>query len=231
MDKEFIANASHELRTPITILHGFAQALRDHPNLSRQTIGEIAEKIVRTSQRLENLIQSLLALADIDNFSESRLQTTNLVPIVEHCKEIILSIHPTAEISFSSKLPNAYVLASLQLIDLAIMNLLENAIKYSHKPPKIQILIDSFETDIRLEVRDEGIGIPEADLPYIFDRFYTVDKARSHKSGGTGLGLSIVKTIIEKHGGSVCVASQLGIGSSFTLSLPMKSDLHTESNR
>ena len=103
------------------------------------------------------------------------------------------------------------------------MNLLENAVKYSPDPAKITLTIDKgAENTVQLRIKDEGIGIPEKDLPRIFDRFYTVDKARSRKSGGAGLGLSIVKTIIEKHNGRINVDSEVGKGSCFTVALPLK---------
>lgn len=221
MDKDFIANVSHELRTPITIIQGFAETLRDHMGLSRKKLGEISEKIVRTSQRLEKLIQSLLILSDVDHLPEHSLQMTDLVSLAEHCKHLFLTAHPMAKIAFATNRQSVQVLATPDLLDLAIMNLLDNAIKYSSSQQHIHLSIQSIEEKVCLEVRDQGIGIPEADLPHIFNRFYTVDKARSRKSGGAGLGLAIVKTIIEKHRGTISVSSQLGAGSTFTITLPL----------
>ncbi|MBM3184609.1 MAG: GHKL domain-containing protein [Chlamydiae bacterium] len=223
MDKDFIANASHELRTPITIIRGFAETLRDHPKLTAHALSDISEKIVRTSERLEKLIQSLLMLADIENFSKYKFQTTDLVALAEQCKNLVLTIHPMVHLTFTAEPNSIFVLAVPQLLDLAIMNLLENAVKYSPSPSQIHLTIQVVNHDVCLEVRDLGIGIPESDLPYIFDRFYIVDKARSRKSGGTGLGLSLVKTIVEKHKGTISVASRLGAGSTFTIALPLKS--------
>ncbi len=218
MGKDFITNASHELRTPITILRGFAETLQDHPELSPQTLKSIAEKIVRTSHRLENLVKSLLTLADIENYSPDQVQTTDLVQLTQNCKQFAAAAHRTSHIAFQSDLESAPIFGDPHLLDLAVMNLIENGIKYSQSPAEIAISIRKRESEVQLTVQDKGIGIPDADLPHIFDRFYTVDKARSRKSGGTGLGLSIVKTIVEKHKGSVSVASQLGSGSAFTIS-------------
>ncbi len=221
MGKDFIANASHELRTPITIIRGFAETLQDHPNLSSETLCEIAGKIVRTSGRLDKLIKGLLMLADIENLCVEKFQMIDLVALLEQSKHLLLASHPNAHLTFSSDLLRASVAADPLLLELAIMNLLENAVKYSPMPASIELSIHAAGSEARIEVRDQGIGIPEGDLSYVFDRFYTVDKARSRKSGGAGLGLSIVKTIVEKHDGKVTAASELGKGSTFTISLPL----------
>ncbi len=226
MGKDFIANASHELRTPITILRGFAETLQDHPELPPQTLKSIAGKVVRTSHRLENLVKSLLTLADIENYSPDQMQTTDLVQIAENCKQLATASHRTSHIAFQSDLESAPIFGDPHLLDLAIMNLIENGIKYSKSPAEIALSIRKREREVQLTVQDKGIGIPDADLPHIFDRFYTVDKAHSRKSGGTGLGLSIVKTIVEKHKGTVSVASQLGVSSAFMISFPLADRNH-----
>ena len=223
MGKDFIANASHELRTPITIIRGFAETLQDLKNPSKELLHDITEKIVRTSGRLDKLVKSLLTLADIENVSEQSFRTADIVSLAEHCKHLLLAAHPQAKVSLVSELPKALVKADSDLVDLAIMNLLENSVKYSSNPAQIEIEIRQHDKEVALNVKDKGIGIPEGDLPHIFNRFYTVDKARSRKSGGAGLGLSIVKTIVEKHSGRVGVSSQLGQGSMFSLYFPLKS--------
>ncbi|MBS0624580.1 MAG: PAS domain-containing protein [Verrucomicrobia bacterium] len=223
MGKDFIANASHELRTPITIIRGFAETLQDIPDISQQMMHEITEKIVRTCGRLDKLVKSLLTLADIENLSEERFRTCDLSVIVENCKHILLAAHPEVRMDIEKKTQKPYVIADGDLLDLAIMNLLENAVKYSPAPAYVAVTIEKMdEKTVRLSIQDKGIGIPEKDLPHIFDRFYTVDKARSRKSGGAGLGLSIVKTIIDKHKGTIRVISQPGEGSCFMISLPSK---------
>ena len=221
MGKDFIANASHELRTPITVICGFAETLHDVPNLSPSLIQEITEKIFKTCMRLDALVKSLLTLADIENISASQFHFVDLTLVAENCKQLIQIAHPKANIGVQRKVPQAMILADANLLEMAVMNLLENAIKYSPAPAQIHITVDSIEGQAQFKVKDCGIGIPEADLPRIFDRFYTVDKARSRRFGGTGLGLSIVKTIVRKHQGDISVASQLGQGSTFTIRLPL----------
>ncbi len=222
MGKDFIANASHELRTPITIIRGFAETLSDLPDISKELLKDITEKIVRTCGRLDKLVKSLLTLSDIENLSDDKFRPTDLVLLTENCKHLLLTAHRNAVVTFHTELNRAIIVADGDLLDLAIMNLLENAIRYSPAPAQIDISIERVGEDVHLNIRDRGIGIPEADIPHIFDRFYTVDKARSRKSGGAGLGLSIVKTIVDKLRGYVSVSSELGKGSTFTISLPLK---------
>lgn len=220
MGKDFIANASHELRTPITIIRGFAETLNDLPDISREMLKEITEKIVRTSHRLDSLVKSLLTLTDIENLNADRLLPVDIVLICDNCKHMILAAHLNAKVNFHKQIEKGIVLADPDLLEMAVMNLLQNAVKYSPAPAQIELFVGQKGDHFFIRVEDRGIGMPEADLPHIFDRFYTVDKARSRKFGGTGLGLSIVKTIIQKHRGSIEVTSQLGHGSAFTLLLP-----------
>lgn len=218
--KNFIANASHELRTPITIVRGFAEMLQNVSRLSPQTMVDITNKIVRTCDRLDKLVKSLLTIADLEHFSESRFRVCNLSSLIENCKHLLLIAYPDVNLRVS-EIEEVSVLGDFDLLDLAIMNLLENAVKYSLPQANIQISVRLIGKMVQIRFQDQGIGIPEADLPHIFDRFYTVDKARSRKSGGAGLGLSLVKTIIEKHRGTIAVESILGKGTTFTIGLPI----------
>ncbi len=217
MGKDFISNASHELRTPITIIRGFAETLQDLPDLSQEMLKEITEKIVRTCGRLDKLVRSLLTLSDIENISPDRFKPADLVLLAEGCKHNLLAAHPTAQVSLKSDFEAAPIMADVDLLELAVSNILENAVKYSQPPAQIEMTIYQSNENVCITIKDKGIGISERDIPHIFDRFYTVDKARSRKSGGTGLGLSIVKTIVDKHKGKVTATSEVGKGSTFTL--------------
>ncbi len=221
MGKDFIANASHELRTPITIIRGFAETLQDLPDLSPAMLKQITEKIVRTCDRLNNLVKNILLLADMENVASSRFHGCDLGAILENCKHMLLSVHEEVSVSIDQKKEEIKILADPDLIELALMNLLENAVKYSAGVPEIAIFLDQNDQEVCLRVEDKGIGIPAQDLGRIFERFYTVDKARSRRHGGAGLGLSIVKTIVEKHGGKINVTSQVGIGTAFQIQLPV----------
>ena len=110
--------------------------------------------------------------------------------------------------------------ADPDLLELAMMNLLENGIKYSKPPAHLTIHLRETKNDVIIAIQDRGIGIPTDDIPHIFQRFYTVNKSHSRRLGGAGLGLSIVKTIIDKHEGTISVASELGHGTTFTITLP-----------
>jgi two-component system phosphate regulon sensor histidine kinase PhoR len=220
MGKDFVANASHELRTPITIIRGFAETLQDMPELPPEMLSDIIEKIVRNCQRMDNLVKSLLTLADIENLPLSRFQECDLIALAENCRQFVLAVYEHAQIAIEKIKESVTVFADPDILELAIINLMDNAAKYSHPPAQITVTIDQQGEEACIAIRDQGIGIPAQDLEHIFDRFYTVNKAHSRRLGGAGLGLSIVKTIIEKHEGTIAVTSILGKGTTFTISLP-----------
>ncbi len=219
MGKEFIANASHEIRTPITVIRGFAETLYEHPELPESTRVEIVKKMVRTSDRLNTILQSLLTLNDVENLTSSHFVECDLKTIIHDCKDLLSSLHK--RVQFYIDLPeNLFIQGEVGLLQLAFMNILENGIKYSEKPAVIFLKAREEEGVISFFIEDKGIGIPKEDITYIFERFYRVDKARSRKLGGLGLGLSIVKNIVEKHGGTISVYSQENKGTQFRLQFP-----------
>ncbi|MBP9841239.1 MAG: ATP-binding protein [Simkaniaceae bacterium] len=217
MGKEFIANASHELRTPITIIKGFAEMLQDLPEVSELMLADITEKIIRNCHRMNHLVKGLLTLADLDNLTESKAHVCDLVSMIDRCGYNLLAVYPESHLE--TFLPKGEVLiqADGNLVELAIMNLLENGVKYSNGPANLTVTIEAKKESVKMTIADQGIGIPEEDLPHIFERFFTVNKAHSRKLGGAGLGLSIVKAIVQKNGGTISVASRLGEGTTFTL--------------
>jgi two-component system phosphate regulon sensor histidine kinase PhoR len=222
MRRDFIANASHELKTPITIIKGFAEALHDNPGLGRETQLEVTEKIVRNCNRMGALIKDLLTLADIENIPSSRLHDCNLAHLMEQCRSILLEVFPETKMTIVELQPDIHLVADIDLLELAFINLIENAAKYSKLPAEIKVTLDEIDKEVIIHIADKGIGIPQADQEHIFDRFYTVDKAHSQKMGGSGLGLSIVKTIVEKHFGTITLQSELGKGTIFTLRFPQR---------
>nr|NGX27263.1 Sensor protein SrrB [Chlamydiota bacterium] len=223
MGKDFVANASHELRTPITIIKGYAETLHDLPKLQPNQLIEITEKIGRNCERMENLVSNLLTLADIENLPESRFHEYDLIPLLENCRHMIRSVYPDAKINLEKSVETVLVGADAGLLELAFINLLDNAVKYSEPPAQIIIQIDiNEEEEVVVQIRDQGRGIPPEDIDHIFERFYRVDKTHSRRLGGAGLGLSIVKTIITKHDGTIEVTSEVGKGSTFVITLPMR---------
>ena len=223
MRKDFIANASHELKTPITIIQGFAEMLHDNVDLPEQTILQLTEKIVRNCKRMTTLIKDLLTLSDVENIPESRLIECDLEEIIFNCVDNVKEMYPDAEIIVKNSMPQPiHLLADPNLMEHAFINLIENAAKYSPHPANITISLNVIDNKIQIQIADKGIGIPEADLEHIFERFYTVDKAHSQKLGGSGLGLSIVETIIHKHFGRIKVDSKLNEGTTFTILIPIE---------
>jgi len=223
MGKDFIANASHELRTPITIIRGYAETLHDMPKLSQEQLLEVTEKIEKNCERMEALVKNLLTLADIENLPESRFQDCDLVSVLENCLHMLSSVYPDAKIELQKTTDTLLIGADSGLLELAIMNLLNNAAKYSDPPAQITMRLSlTEEEEVIIQIEDKGKGIPPEDLAHIFERFYRVDKTHSRKLGGAGLGLSIVKTIISKHDGVIEAISELGKGTVFTITLPIR---------
>ena len=225
LGRDFIANASHELKTPITIIRGFAETLHDHPELSHEVYKEITQKIVSNCGRMETLVRNLLTLAAVDEgLPSSRLQECDLVDLVEQAKATILAVHPTAQITIEKKGEHAYFRGDGDLLLQAILNLLDNAVKYSRAPAKVRVVLEQTEREMSIQVIDQGLGIPYEDQDRIFERFYAVDKSHSRSLGGSGLGLSIVERIVEKHGGTISLDSEVGQGSTFTLTFPIQEE-------
>jgi two-component system, OmpR family, phosphate regulon sensor histidine kinase PhoR len=219
MRKDFIANASHELKTPITIIRGFAETLFDHPDLAKEITQDITAKIVRNCERMATLVRDLLALADIENIPSSRIQRFNLKELIEKVKLDVLEVFHDAHIKTNGE--NIMIEGDLDLIEMALLNLMTNAVKYSNHPAEVSVDIAEAADIVTLIIADCGIGISDMDISRIFERFYRVDKARSRKVGGSGLGLSIVETVIKKHFGSIDVKSEVGVGTTFTIKLPL----------
>ncbi|MBI1976998.1 MAG: PAS domain-containing protein [Candidatus Omnitrophica bacterium] len=219
--KEFVANVSHELKTPLTAIQASVETLLDGAINDSSHNRKFLECIEKDAQRLHNLIEDLLQLSRIES-KEIPLKKENVAlsetarRAVGQFKKAIQQKNLTVEMEIGDeKLP-----ADSVQLQRAIDNLVDNAIKYNKQDGRILLRARKEENWIRLEVEDTGIGIPEENLPRIFERFYRVDKARSRELGGTGLGLSIVKHIAERHGGRVEVTSRPGQGSCFTLWLP-----------
>jgi signal transduction histidine kinase len=219
--RDFVANASHELRTPITIIKGFLETMRDMPEISQDLFNEILTKMLRSCERMESLVKSLLILADLENCPKGGFEDCDLVQIVDEVSYNLISLHQQATIETYLKDEKIRIWANTDLLELALRNLLENAVKYSKGLPRIVIRLEVTETSCKIRVKDEGMGIPQKDLPHLFDRFYTVDKTHSRRLGGAGLGLSIVKKIVENHKGTIKVDSKHQEWTEFVMELPL----------
>lgn len=220
MRKDFIANASHELKTPITIIQGFAETLHDHPTLGREMTESITKKIHRNCVKMTELIQDLLALTDVENLPESRLIDCELIEILQHCCRDVQVLFPDAQVRMDlGGHESIQLIGDPSLLELAFKNLIENAAKYSAPPAQIDIKIKTSDQWIEVTIKDRGYGIPPESLDRIFQRFYREESTRQ-KVGGSGLGLSIVEMIIDKHFGKIGVKSELNKGSTFVVQLP-----------
>jgi len=217
LGRDFVANASHELRTPITIIKGFAETIYDLPEISEAMLQDFTEKIVRNCERMDNLVKNLLTLADLDYLPKARMQECDLVGLVDNCSQTLLDLNPDIQIESLQNQEMVVIDGDPDLLELAVMNLLENAVKYSKEKAYITTTIEDCPDCVVLKVTDRGVGIPEEDLGNIFERFYTINKSHSRQLGGAGLGLSIVKTIISKHDAEITVDSTPGKGTTFEL--------------
>ncbi|MFQ5780668.1 MAG: two-component system histidine kinase PnpS [Nitrospiria bacterium] len=220
--RDFIANVSHELRTPVSVIKGYSETLSDG-GLEDQTEAQAFMEIIRkNSIRLENIILDLLQLSRIESGLDPIRPTR--ITLKDAIEKNILLLKPLAnkkQQRFSVSVPPAIRMwADAEKFSLVLINIIDNAVKYTPESGEIRIHADEKETDIRIEIEDDGIGIPKEDLYRIFERFYRVDRTRSRELGGTGLGLSIVKKIVEAHGGEVMVESRIGKGSRFILTFP-----------
>jgi two-component system, OmpR family, phosphate regulon sensor histidine kinase PhoR len=224
--KEFVSNVSHELRTPLTSIKGFVETIRSGDYKLPEEVTRFLTIISSKTDNLCSIVEDILTLSSIERDNEHREISMNLNSIQGIIQDAINTCHWKAvkkNISIKLECPSeVYSCINAPLIEQAIVNLLDNAIKYSNENTDIIILVKSSETELTISVQDHGCGIAEEHLGRVFERFYRVDKARSRKLGGTGLGLSIVKNIISAHNGNVIVNSKIGIGSTFEICLPHK---------
>lgn len=221
--RDFIANVSHELRTPLTSIQAFVEALLDGMVDDPATQMKYLKVIHEETLRLKRLIHDLLDLSLIESGKAKwQMMPLNIKEVVSKVLEKLMpqikekALEVTTE--FADKIPMA--LGNPDRLEQVLINLLHNAIQFTPAGGKIRIRGNACGDEIEVSVADTGEGIPEEDLPHIWERFHKVDKSRSRSSGGTGLGLAIVKHIVEAHGGKVKVESKPGVGSTFTFSIP-----------
>ena len=221
--RDFVANVSHELRTPLSSIKGYAETLLDGAMSDKATLKNFLTIIDRHANRMTALIEDLLTLSMLE--SHQMPMNFESLDIKGLINSIIKGFEKQAKdkdieivMDIGKEIPK--IMADKDRLEQVIVNLVDNAIKYTNKGT---VTVSSREVDnmLQIDVEDTGIGIPEKDIPRIFERFYRVDKGRSRELGGTGLGLAIVKHIIQGHNGKIWVKSELGKGSSFSFSLPL----------
>jgi len=214
---EFVANVSHELKTPITSIKGFAELLANE----KGTANQYTKVILEQSERLLELIDDILLLSEVESKTkDSNIERINLTDLIQEVIQVETNQMKKKEITVDFSSAPIYMHANKNTIFELLLNLIDNATKYNNQGGKIEISVIDLDKEIKISVFDNGIGIPKGDINRIFERFYRVDKSRSKKSGGTGLGLSIVKHIVELYKGTVIVESEIGSYTKIVVSLP-----------
>lgn len=220
--KDFVANVSHELRTPVTSIKGFSETLIDGAYKDESILLSFLEIIQTETNRLETLIEELLELSRVEQSGyQVDAQPTDMKAVIEYAIEMMQPVLAEKKMVLKTSLEAATVAGEANRLVQIIMNLLANATTYSAAEKTITVRLYVKDGQAVTEIEDEGIGVDPSQINRLFERFYRVDKARSRNSGGTGLGLSIVKHLTEAHQGKVEVDSTLGVGTTFTVYLPL----------
>ena len=220
---DFVANVSHELKTPLTSIKGFIETLEDGALEDKENAKRFISIIKKHAQGLTNIVDDLLSLSELE-LGKDRLQKTK-IDLKELIDEVILGFgHSLSmknqKLDFSFKGKDFKIVADRQKLEQVLVNLIDNALKYTAQSGLIKVSISQEENSLLVVVEDNGIGIPKEHLDRIFERFYRVDKARSRQMAGTGLGLAIVKHIIALHNGDISIDSQPNKGTKVKISLP-----------
>jgi signal transduction histidine kinase len=224
MRREFVANVSHELRTPLTSIRTYAETVLEDPDLPTDIKKEFLSVIINESDRMTMIVKDLLDLSRFD--SEKTVLSIEEFSIEMSVRNVYAAIALEAKrrdqvlnLELEWKLPR--IMGDRARIEQVLLNIMANALNYTPNGGTIDVSSGSANDIVWVNISDTGEGIPEDDLPHVFDRFYRVEKARSRESGGTGLGLSIARDIITLHGGDINIASKLGEGTSVTITLPI----------
>ncbi|WP_455544210.1 ATP-binding protein [Intestinibacter sp.] len=225
MRKDFVANVSHELKTPLTSITGFVETLKINDDIDKNTRNHFLDIIEKESNRLKGLIEDILLLSSIENGQDLSYEEVKLFDVFKEVYEIteFIASSKNITVSYAFEDEDVHILGFRDNVKQIFLNLIDNGIKYTPENGRIEVLqhYDENKQNIILEFKDNGIGIPKESLNRIFERFYRVDKARSRDIGGTGLGLAITKHMVKSLGGNIIVESILGIGTDFIVTIPL----------
>lgn len=232
MRRDFVANVSHELKTPITAIKGYLETILEFDNVNQEKAREFLQTALRQTDRLNAIIDDLLKLSEIEQKTEEaaiELEIAPIKPLLEvsaaTCEPIASEKQTQIEIQCAEDLTAPM---NVPLLERAVTNLIDNAIKYSPEKSHVMVLAERTNGEVAIRVIDNGPGIPAEHIPRIFERFYRVDTARSRRLGGTGLGLAIVKHVAQAHRGRVDVVSKVGEGSTFSIYLPLTNSAESQ---
>lgn len=220
MRREFTANVSHELKTPLTAISGYAEMIAQGMAKPDDVV-DFADRIGKESARLIALIDDIMRLSQMEEASGQITETVNLKELCEETVDSLLFAAKQKEVSMSLHCPQISITANRRMIEELLFNLCDNAVKYNRPGGDVNIHVTRENGNAVITIADTGIGIPQKHQERIFERFYRVDKSRSKQTGGTGLGLSIVKHAVEYHGGTIRLDSREEVGTTITVTLPV----------
>lgn len=219
--RDFVANISHELKTPIGAIGLLAEALVDATD-DPETVRKFSRNLRKEARRLAALVQDIIQLSRVQSKDVlAAVEPVDVSAIVQEAAERCSILAESKGISVSvSPSPNSIVVGDRELLTVAVKNLIDNGITYSDEGKRVGVGVTTTKNSVKVSVADVGIGIPKNEQSRIFERFYRVDASRSRRTGGNGLGLSLVKHIVHSHGGEITVFSKPGVGSTFTITIP-----------
>ena len=228
--REFVANVSHEMRTPLTSIKLACESIVSDPEMEADMQKTFLGMAIDECDRMTRIVSDLLVLSRLDNkrtqWSIMSFDPRAMLSRVCEIMKVDAEAH-SHKLTFATKGVLPEIVADKERIEQVVINILSNAIKYTPDGGEIRLLANTSGDGIQIHVKDNGVGIPKEDLPHIFERFYRVEKARTSETGGTGLGLAIAKEIIEAHGGEISIQSEMGEGSLITIWLPLETKLKT----
>ena len=218
MRQEFTANVSHELKTPLTSISGYAELI-EHNMVSQTDIPRFAGEIHRSANRLLTTINDIIKLSELDVMETTTLvlERLPLYQMAENCVDMLQINAEKHQVTLGLEGQPAYIMGNREMVEEVLYNLCDNAIRYNYKDGSVTVRVEPEGEKVRLCVEDTGIGIPEKHQSRVFERFYRVDKSRSKATGGTGLGLAIVKHIVAQHEAELKLESEPGKGTRITI--------------
>jgi len=215
--RRFVADASHELRTPLTTIRGNAELLRREPPISDGDRREVVTDIIGETERLMSLVEELLLLARTDSGRHLEIGPVSLAPLLDELRRQVEVIAPGRNVDIANG--NGHVvLANETALRQVLLNLLDNAMKHTSQETHIQLTTAALEDRIEISITDDGPGMSGEELEHVFERFYRGDANRT--GPGSGLGLAIARSLVESQGGTVRASSEMGVGTTFTVTLP-----------
>ncbi|MCR5262591.1 MAG: cell wall metabolism sensor histidine kinase WalK [Clostridiales bacterium] len=226
--REFVANVSHELKTPLTVIKGAAETLAMYPDMRGEMHDTFINNIVEESDRMKRIVDDLLTLSRLDNNrTKWQISEFDLQASLSHLCEILTADAKKHSHKLIYRRTDSIppILGDKERIEQVVINIISNSIKYTPDGGEIKVWAKCDSSRVYIHVRDNGVGIPEDDIPRLFERFYRVEKSRTTDAGGTGLGLAIAKEIVVAHGGEIGVKSKIGAGTETTVILPIRTTL------